>query len=175
MNRRGLGVVVVGVVTAVAGCGGAEAPPVRRLANAADSVASMDPEGAVRQLVARFGARMQAVALTAPDSIAASRLQEAYGTLVTPDLLSDWMSRPASAPGQHLSRPSPDHIEVRAVNPASADEYLVSGALVYRASATAAGQPRAKSSPVRLRVRRVGDGAWRISVFERTVTPVDGS
>ena len=147
-------------------CGQPDAADVRSLARAGDSTGLGNPEGAVRRLVTLFGARMQTVSLLAPDSIAASRLQEAYGTLVTPDLLSDWMARPTLAPGRRVSSPWPDHIEVESVKPAGTDEYLVTGALVYASSARGASTSRATARPVRLHVRRAGDGSWRISLYE---------
>jgi len=167
MNRRELSFLLVSALMALAACGGTEVPPPRRLATTGDSVVTADPESAVRQTVSRFGARMHSAALPAPDTLAASRLQEAYGALVTPDLLSDWMSRPASAPGRH-DRALPDHIEVRTLQLAGAEEYLVTGALIYQPTAASPGARRT-AAPVRLRVRRGGDGSWRISVYEEMV------
>jgi len=142
---------------------------------AVDTAAPLDPERAVRRLVTLFGSRMQAVSLLAPDSLAASRLQEAYGTLVTPDLLSDWMARPATAPGRRVSSPWPDRIEVKSVTPAGVDEYVVTGALVYASSASGESAARAAARPVRLRVRRSGDGGWRISMYEQPPPATDAS
>src|SRR6476661_3455089 len=173
-SRRMLALLAVSVVMLVA-CDGASAPPARQLVRGADSAAPLEPERAVRQLVALFAARMRTVSLVAPDSIAASRLQEAYGTLVTPDLLSDWMARPTAAPGRRISSPSPDRLDVRTVQPAGVDEYLVTGALIYGSRAPGAGAVRVAPRPVRLHVRRSGDGTWRISMFEQPATSVSAS
>src|SRR5690348_5068827 len=111
MTCRRLLPTLLACATLLAGCGRPDAVAVGGSARAADTaVVPLDPERAVRRLVRLFGSRMQTVSLLAPDSIAASRLQEAYGTLVTPDLLSDWMARPTAAPGRRVSSPWPDRI-----------------------------------------------------------------
>ena len=161
----------VGSAVLLLACDGAPAPPPRQLAHPADSVAVLEPDRAVRQLVAVFGSRMRTVSLLAPDSIAASHLQEAYGTLVTPDLLSDWMARPVSAPGHRAASSSPDRIDVRSVKPSGADEYLVTGALIYESGA-GKNASTVHTRSVRLHVRRGGDGSWRISMFEQLAASV---
>lgn len=165
-------ILLLGPAMSVA-CGSPDALP-RRVVARADTLA-VDPEQAVRRTVRVFGARMQTVALLAPDSIAASRVQEAYGTLVTPDLLSDWMARPTAAPGRRISTSWPDRIEVRTVQPSGVDEYLVTGALIYESSAAGRSAGRPATRPVRLHVRRTSDGTWRISMFEQAVTGVTPS
>jgi hypothetical protein len=160
----------------LAACGQPDSAEVGASARAVDTAAvPLDPERAVRRLVTLFGSRMQTVSLLAPDSIAASRLQEAYGTLVTPDLLSDWMARPTVAPGRRVSSPWPDRIEVESVTPSGADEYLVTGSLIFESSASGESVARVATRPVRLHVRRSGDGGWRISMYEQTRVDVDAS
>lgn len=176
MSRRRLLTILTAGATLLAAC---DRPDVAAKAGSARSLAdtamTLDPERAIRQLVALFGSRMQTVSLLVPDSLAASRLQEAYGTLVTPDLLSDWMARPAAAPGRRVSSPWPDRIEVTSVTASGADEYLVTGALVYESSASGQSVTRASSQPVRLHIRRNGDGGWRISLYERVEPAADAS
>jgi hypothetical protein len=174
MNRRGLIPVLI-VVSALAGaCGAPDAAPGNGTTRTADTSAALDPDRAVRRVVRLFGARMQTVSLLVPDSLAASRVQEAYGTLVTPDLLSDWMARPTAAPGRRVSSPWPARIDVKSVTPTGADEYLVIGSLIYESSAQGQSVERAAARPVRLHVRRGGDGGWRISMYEQT-TKADAS
>ena len=175
MNCRRLLYLIAASITVLGACGQPDAATVRGLARAGDSTALGDPESAVRRLVTLFGARMQTGSLLVPDSIAASRLQEAYGTLVTPDLLSDWMARPTLAPGRRVSSPWPDHIEVESVKSAGSDEYLVTGALVYESSAPGKSTSRGTAKPVRLHVRRAGDGSWRISLYEPQAAAGDRS
>lgn len=167
MNPRRVITLLVGGTVLLAACDRADVPPARRLARGTDSAAPLDPERAVRRLVTLFGARMRTVSLLGPDSIAASSLQEAYGTLVTPDLLSDWMARPISAPGRRVSSPWPDRIDVKTVQASGVDEYLVTGSVIYQSSAAGASTSHLAARPVRLHVRRSGDGTWRISMFEQ--------
>jgi len=158
------------------GCGRPDAAAVGASARAVDTAGRpLDPERAVRRLVTLFGARIQTVSLLVPDSIAAARLQEAYGMLVTPDLLSDWMARPAAAPGRRVSSPWPDRIEVETVTPSGADEYLVTGSLIFESSASGESASRAAARAVRLHVRRSGDGGWRISMYEQAAANADAS
>ena len=174
MTRRRLLPLLLVCTALLAACGRPDASAGGSSA-VADTAAPIDPERAVRRLVTLFGSRMQAVSLLAPDSLAASRLQEAYGTLVTPDLLSDWMSRPGIAPGRRVSSPWPDRIEVKSVTPSGADEYLVTGALIYESSAAGESAARVAARPVRLHVRRSGDGGWRISMYEQPPSGTDAS
>lgn len=173
MNGR-LSLILLSSLVVAAACGSADPVP-RNVAARADTLAPVDPEQAVRRTVRVFGARMQTVPLLAPDSIAASRVQEAYGALVTPDLLSDWMARPTAAPGRRVSTSWPDRIEVQQVQPAGVDEYLVVGTLIFESSAPGRSTSRVATRPVRLHVRRTSDGTWRISVFEQPAGGVSPS
>jgi len=175
MNRRGLLPVLLVFSALLAACGAPDARPVGGSARAADTSTALDPDRAVRRVVKLFGSRMQTVSLLVPDSLAASRVQEAYGTLVTPDLLSDWMARPAAAPGRRVSSPWPDRIEVQSVTPSGSDEYLVTGSLIYESSASGQSVSRAAAQPVRLHLRRGGDGGWRISMYEQTTAHANAS
>jgi len=175
MNRRRRIPLLLSCAALLAACGSPDATPRSAVARAGDTAAPVDPERAVRQVVTLFGARMQTVSLLVPDSLAASRLQEAYGTLVTPDLLSDWMARPTAAPGRRVSSPWPDRIEVNSITPSGTDEYLVTGSLVYESSGAGQSVSRVATRPVRLHVRRSGDGGWRISMYEQPATHADAS
>jgi len=175
MTRRRLLQMFAACSALLAACGqpDAAADGTSRVADTA--IVPLDPERAVRRVVTLFGSRMQTVSLLAPDSIAASRLQEAYGMLVTPDLLSDWMAKPTVAPGRRVSSPWPDRIEVKSIAPSGTDEYLVTGSLIYESSAPAESTSRAATQPVRLHVRRSGDGGWRISMYEQAAANADAS
>jgi len=175
MTRRRLLQMLAACTALLAACGQPDAAVAGGSSRVVDTAAvPLDPERAVRRLVTLFGSRMQTVSLLAPDSIAASRLQEAYGTLVTPDLLSDWMARPTVAPGRRVSSPWPDRIEVKSVRPSGADEYLVTGSLIFESSAGESVESTARR-PVRLHVRRSGSGRWRISMYEQAATSGDAS
>lgn len=175
MNRRGLIPMLIAGSMLVVACARPDAASNGASSRAADTAAPLDPERAVRQLVTLFGSRMQTVSLLVPDSLAASRLQEAYGMLVTPDLLSDWMSRPTLAPGRRVSSPWPDRIEVKSITPSGSDEYLVTGSLIYESSAAGQSVERVAAQPVQLQVRRSGDGSWRISMYEQTPANADAT
>lgn len=175
MNCRWLIPALIAASALSVACGQRDVAAGGASASAADTTLPLDPDRAVRRLVVLFGSRMQTVSLLAPDSLAASRLQEAYGTLVTPDLLSDWMARPTVAPGRRVSSPWPDRIEVKSVTPAGSDEYLVTGALIYESSAPGESTARTATQAVRLHVRRSGDGGWRISMYEQAPSSADAS
>lgn len=156
-------------------------------------------EASVRATVASFGARMQTVSLLAPDSTVEAQLREAYGALVTPELLDRWTADPRMAPGRLVSSPWPDSIQVRAVRRSSADRFDVSGDLVYATSAdrpkaddesagkatagnetagkaTAEHEPGgggAVTSPVRIEVARTPQGEWRIASYSEGAGGVD--
>ena len=174
MTRRRLLQMLAACSALLAACGQPDAAAGGTSRVADTAIVPLDPERAVRRVVTLFGSRMQTVSLLAPDSIAASRLQEAYGTLVTPDLLSDWMARPTAAPGRRVSSPWPDRIEVKSVTPSGTDEYLVTGSLIFESSAGETAENVA-SRPVRLHVRRSGSGRWRISMYEQPATSGDAS
>src|SRR5918992_2146126 len=74
----------------------------------------------VRQVVERFGERLQRVSLLAPESVVVREVRAAYAPFVTPELLATWTSNPRSAPGREVSSPWPARIEVRSVQVADA-------------------------------------------------------
>lgn len=132
---------------------------------AASSAASMAAdEDSVRAVVARFGQRLQSVSLLGPDSSVAADLRAQYTQLVTPELLALWLEEPSSAPGRRVSSPWPDRIEVERVKRTSADEFEVTGRVVYVSSAGAEGEGKS-SGAVRLRLMQGTDGHWRISDY----------
>lgn len=147
-------------------------------AAAPDSVpAPVDSAGlrAVRDVVAHLGERMQVVSLLAPDSTVAGQLAEAYGSLVTPQLLATWTARPDSAPGRRVSSPWPDHIRIDSVRPVRDDLVEVTGAVVYVTSVERARGGAAATAPVRLEVSRAEGGAWRVSGYSEGASRADGA
>lgn len=174
MTRRRLLLIPALCATGLlAACGG---PPSDRGAGGGAGHA-IDPAGqqsAVRDLVARFGARMQTVSLLAPDSIRSAQLREAYGALVTPELLADWVAHPDRAPGRRVSSPWPDSIAVQAVREVGAGELEVTGTVLYVTSVERTHGGSAASEPVRLRVRRTADSSWRISAYAEGGLPSGG-
>jgi hypothetical protein len=147
------------------------APPPAEGVPAADSMR----QHAVRDVVAHFGERLQAVSLLAPDSVVAAQLAEAYGALVTPQLLAAWTARPDSAPGRRVSSPWPDHIRIDSLRPLRDDLVEVTGAVVYVTSVERARGGSAATAPVRLEVSRSDGGNWRISDYTEGAPRADGA
>ncbi|MHB1225441.1 MAG: hypothetical protein ACYC2G_15535 [Gemmatimonadaceae bacterium] len=178
---RSFHVVAALVVVLVAGGCSADSSD-GRMADSAAAVtavtASSDDasaESGVRSAVASFASRMETVSVLGPDSLARAQLREAYGVLVAPELLEQWMARPEIAPGRRVSSPWPDSIQMRSLQPAGPDSFEVSGDLVYASSAddppAGAG---AVTTPVRLTVTRSPEGAWRIASYSEGAGGVDG-
>ncbi len=116
---------------------------------------------AVRDVVTRFGTRLQDVSLLAPDSVLAGEMRGAYAALVTDALLRSWIRHPERAPGRQVSSPWPDRIEIHAASAVGSRMCEVRGDVVYVTSAEAAGT--ASREPVTLRLRP--DGGWRITAY----------
>ena len=119
----------------------------------------------VRQVVERFGERLQRVSLQAADSVVVREMRDAYAPLVTSELLTTWTSNPRSAPGREVSSPWPARIEVRTVHAAEAGGCRVEGDLIYESSA-----PGAFDSALRQPVSVVArdTNGWRIVSYETT-------
>lgn len=128
-------------------------------------------ESAVREVVHRFGDRMKLVSLQSPDSILVSAIEDAYAELVTPALLQQWTSHPASAPGRDLSSPWPERIEVHSVETLDHGACSVTGELIYLTSAEVARGGIAARTPVRIQV--VQQEIWRISNFQKDSSHID--
>jgi hypothetical protein len=168
----------------LAGCddgrpaGGAARVPASSAAAVPDTAAPAADSArlrAVRDVVAHFGERMQAVSLLASDSTVAGQLAEVYGSLVTPQLLAAWTARPDSAPGRRVSSPWPDHIRIDAVRPVRDDLVEVTGAVVYVTSVERARGGSAATAPVRLEVSRAEGGAWRVSGYTEGASRAGGA
>ena len=116
----------------------------------------------VRQVVERFGERLQRVSLLAPDSVVVREMRDAYAPFVTPDLLATWTSNPRSAPGREVSSPWPARIEIRSVQAADAGGCRVEGDVIYESSAPATSEG-ARRQAVSIVVREQ-DG-WRVVAY----------
>lgn len=162
--------VVVAAVLLMSACGEGEPPPGARADAGADACA--DP--ALRATVERMGERLADVSLLAPDSVLAGSLREAYGALVTPELLAAWTADPRSAPGREVSSPWPERIDITGVEPADAGECRVEGEIVLVASVAGAAEPgEVAREPATLWLRE-RDG-WRIVRWEEPAAPPGGS
>lgn len=121
---------------------------------------------AAREVVVRFGERLQRVPTTAEDEVVSAAVREHYGDLVTPGLLAAWTRNPDRAPGREVSSPWPDRIEIREIDDddGACD---VEGEIVYVTSVEAGTGGAVARESVELTVVRGRDGEWRIAEVER--------
>ncbi len=140
-------------------------PPIGRTTATAVAAARLGTgEAAVRDVVERFGRRLQNVSLLAPD--AAQQMQAQYAGLVSPALLQNWMSDPLRAPGRAVSSPWPDRIDVDTVTQEGADRYTVTGSVIEVTSVEVLQGGTAAQVPVRIVVQKDG-GVWLITEYTR--------
>lgn len=121
---------------------------------------------AAEKAVTDFGAQLKKVSLMAPQEVLVSTITEAYEPYVTPELLAEWMSDPASAPGRLTSSPWPERIEIASVTP-SGESYIVEGEIILMTSVEETGGGNAGVQPITLVVSPYAD-EWRISSVEIT-------
>lgn len=128
---------------------------------------NVDEERAVREVVERFGARLQAVPLSVPnESVVAKQIRKEYGALVTPELLQSWATNPRNAPGRAVSSPWPEEIEILKAREVEEGLFRVEGEVIYMSSAEIANGGAAYRERVVLNVRKGRDGTWRISDYK---------
>jgi hypothetical protein len=157
MHGRARSIITIAAgLTVAASCGDDEATRVADAAQSCDAAAA-------REAVARFGARLRDVSLLAADSVVARAIREAYGPLVTEDLLARWLAEPEDVPGREASSPWPDRIETRSVI-AEGASCIVEGEIVYVTSVEVADGGASVREPVTLRL--VQDSGLRISAFD---------
>ena len=137
-------------------------------AQISDSAGFAEQQREVEETVARLGSRMQSVSLLAPANAVEQDLRDAYGDVVTVELLNGWIARPDSAPGRRASSPWPDRIDIETVRQLSSNLVEVSGVVVYVTSVERSRQGNAITRAVRLRVARMPDGSWRISEYQES-------
>ncbi len=83
----------------------------------------------VKSAVTAFGQKLQMVSLTAPPEQVRQQIQDNYGGLVTPELLSQWQDQPSNAPGRAVSSPWPDRIEIMSLEKTDL-KYAVKGEII---------------------------------------------
>lgn len=141
------------VTLALAACGPGE-----------DELASN--RAAAIEVVEGLGTRLVHVSKLAPPDSVERQIRDQYGPYVTTLLLGGWLSDPASAPGREVSSPWPARIEVREATPVGSTAVNILAEVVYITQVDA--EPLLRQ-PVRIRVVRGEDGAWRVS--EWTAAP----
>jgi hypothetical protein len=123
-------------------------------------VSSSLDEGAVRQAVTGFGAKLQTVSLLAPEADRRAAMEANYSSYVAPELIDAWLAGGADALGRSTSSPWPDHIDIVQVR-AQGAQYVVEGNVVEVANAVAGNTSPVATYPVTLTLEKRGD-AWLI-------------
>lgn len=154
----------------IAGCGQHEGVPAPETATAASAASSAKAASAdrvaVRDVVERFGKRMQKVSVLAPPDAMRPQLKKVYGDLLTPDLLQAWLADPSQAVGRDVSSPWPEGIDIEHIDCPTTIRCYVQGQVRYVTSNEVEHGGVAARRPVRLRVERINDGDWRIAAVE---------
>lgn len=114
-------------------------------------------EELVLSLVESFGNKLQNVSLLGPKNELEKSMKGNYGSIVTPELIEQWLEEPSNAPGRLTSSPWPDRIDVTDIQRQTDQKYLVKGEIVEVTSTGIADR-----RPVQLFVEEVGD-RWMIT------------
>jgi len=122
-------------------------------------------EMAVTSVVVAFGGSLDMVSLLAPAASVAESMEANYAPYVAPELLAQWESDPAHAPGRLTSSPAPDHIEVSSAQANADGTYTVLGRVIETTSAATATSTGSGSYPVTIRLEN-RDGSWLITQFQ---------
>lgn len=116
----------------------------------------------VRDKVQQVGAQMRRVSLLAPDTIVAREMSDAYGALVTPELLATWRKDPAQAPGRQVSNPWPARVEIKSVE-SRGSECRVTADIVYVATSDTLSAVERRPVTFTLRAQQ----GWRVSGYDQ--------
>jgi hypothetical protein len=125
--------------------------------------ADVPADQAARQTVIAFGTQMRMVSVLAPADSVAAAMDQYYAPYVSADLIAEWKTRGAAAPGRVTSSPYPARIDVTSVSMLADDSYAVEGTLV---DATEAEGKVLATRSVNAVVRKEADGEWRIVSLE---------
>lgn len=129
------------------------------------SITETQDEGAeaeVISLVENFGKKLQAVPLTAPKDYVNKSIQENYGDLVSPELLSAWQKDLQNVPGRVVSSPWPDRIGILSIEKSTKSEYDVKGEVLEITSVEMQNGGVAAKRPIDLSVGKV-ENRWLIT------------
>ena len=116
-------------------------------------------ESQIRDLVDKFGKRLQTVSLLAPD--AAQEIKDQYSEFVSPKLLETWMNDVSTAPGRMVSSPWPDRIEITTLSKQNSDRYEITGYVIEVTSLEIVNGEAAAKIPVHM-VAQKDQGRWQI-------------
>jgi hypothetical protein len=121
---------------------------------------------AVTELVRDFGKSLKNVSLTAPEDAAAKSIKENYADYVAPELLAQWQSDPANAPGRVTSSPWPERIEITATEKLADSKYQVKGDIIEVTSVEMTQGGYAAKQPVTLTVEKL-ENRWLITAVKQ--------
>jgi len=122
-------------------------------------------EAEVISLVENFGQKLQAVSLSAPRDSVNKSIQENYGDLISPELLSAWQKDHQNVPGRVVSSPWPDRIEILSIQKSSQSKYDVKGEILELTSVEMQNGGVAAKRPIDLSVGKV-EGRWLITAVQ---------
>jgi hypothetical protein len=126
---------------------------------------------AARAVVNAFGKHLRLVATLAPRAIAAAAIDQAYTDLVAPELLAAWKAHPETAPGKHVSSPSPERIDIGAIRAKGRQIFEVTGKVILLTAQERRDGGVFQANPVTITVARQ-HGKWLIVAYaEREVPP----
>ncbi len=125
---------------------------------------SIDDASAVRDVVTKFGTKLQMVSLLAPTEVRQGTMEKYYSEYVAPELLITWLPEGAEALGRYASSPWPDHIKIQNVRLAG-NEYIVDADVIEMTN-TDGGTEIAATYPIALTLQK-REGKWMITSMEK--------
>ena len=119
-------------------------------------------ESEVRNVVERFGRKLQMVSLQSPNAREDVRVQ--YSEFVSAELLQRWLYDPALAPGRIVSSPWPDRIEIASITKKEPGQYTANGSVVEVTSMEVVSGGAANKVPVQITLQNM-QGRWVITEY----------
>lgn len=119
---------------------------------------------AVVKMVEQFGSKLKNVSLLAPEDVVKKSIQENYGDLVSPALLSQWQNDLVNAPGRVSSSPWPERIEILDLEKAGDLKYEIKGDIIKMTSVEMVNGGEAGKKPVVLTAEKIAD-RWLITGY----------
>lgn len=114
-------------------------------------------------LITEFGTKLKNVPLLGDDASVTKAIEENYAPYVTPDVLNDWKTNHAHAPGRLTSSPWPERLTVAAMVPQGSGR-IINGEVILVTSEEKAGES-ADTVPYVALVVQI-DGEWKIAAYQ---------
>jgi len=119
-------------------------------------------ESEVRNVVERFGKKLQMVSLQSPN--AREEIREQYSEFVSSELLERWVHDPSLASGRIVSSPWPDRIEIASITKKEPGQYIANGFVVEVTSMEVVSGGAANKVPVQITLQNM-QGRWVITEY----------